>query len=88
MAWTIEYLSTAKRQLKKLDTKIATRIISFLGERIAKSGEPYALGSALVGEWSGYWHYRVGDYRIVCKIRDEALVVLVVKVAHRSDVYR
>jgi mRNA interferase RelE/StbE len=88
LAWTIEYLSTARKQLEKLDPKVSDRIVRFMGERIAKSGDPHALGSALTGEWAGHWRYRVGDYRVICKIKDEKLLVMVLEIGHRSDVYR
>lgn len=40
------------------------------------------------GAWTGHWRYRVGDYRLLCELRDGELVVLVLKVGHRREVYR
>jgi mRNA interferase RelE/StbE len=87
LAWTIEYLSATRKQLKKLDPQVSDRIVRFMRERIVTPGGPYAIGSALTGEWTGHWRYRVGDYRVICKIWDTKLVVMVVKVGHRRDVY-
>ena len=89
MAWTIELSSEVDRQLKKLDTQVGKRILKFLRDRVASADNPRAFGKALQGSRLGeFWRYRVGDYRLICKIEDHRLVVLVLRAAHRSDVYR
>ena len=89
MAWTIEFSDRAADQFRRLDKVVAKRIRKFLLERIADADSPRALGLALQGEqFSGLWRYRVGDYRLICEIRDKALVVLVVQIDHRREVYR
>ncbi len=89
MAWTIEFSSEAKRQLRKLGSEPARRIVAFLETRIATSENPRAIGAALQGATYGEFRkYRAGDYRIIAKIEDKRLVVLVVKVGDRKDVYR
>ena len=88
MAWTIDYLTSAKRELRKLDRQIANRIVDFLDHRIAVLENPRTLGTALVGSREQLWRYRVGDYRIICEIHDTRVVVLVVSIGHRSDIYR
>ena len=87
MAWIINIDERAKKELKKLGATAAKEILDYLSERIAPSENPRAYGAALRFDLSGYWKYRVGDYRIVCKIEDTALTVLVVHVGHRRDVY-
>lgn len=87
MAWRIEYTDTALRQLRKLDRTAAGRILDFLDDRVA-AGEPRATGKSLSGTLGTFWRYRIGDFRVVCDIRDEVLTVLVVRVGHRKDVYR
>jgi len=57
-------------------------------DRVAGSNNPRRVGAPLSGELSEYWRYRIGDYRMICEIRDEVLVVLALKVDHRSDIYR
>ena len=88
MVWTIEVSDTAKKQLAKLDRTEAKRITRFLGERVALQPDPRQLGDPLTGPLKGTWRYRVGDYRIICRIEDQMLIVLVLGVGHRSDVYR
>ena len=89
MAWTIIFSEVAKKNLAKMDAQIALRLTAFMRERVAKVENPRSLGQALQGsELSGLWRYRVGDYRIVCEIQDKRLVVLVLRVGHRREVYR
>lgn len=89
MAWTIRLADTARKQLAKLDPQIARRISKFLRVRLATADDPRSLGYALKGEELGdYWRYRVGDYRILCEIRDAELVILALAVGHRREIYR
>jgi addiction module toxin, RelE/StbE family len=89
LAWTIEFRAKAEKQLQRLGTRDAARIISFLEDRLAAHENPRELGTALKGHaLGGYWRYKVGDYRIICDIQDQRLVVLVVEVGHRRHVYR
>jgi len=87
MAWRVEFTSRAERELGRLDAPIRVRILKFLAERVAAAGNPRTLGKALTGSHAGTWRYRVGDYRILCRIEDDRLVVLVVDIGHRSSVY-
>lgn len=87
MAWKIEYADTALRQLKKLDRQIARRIVDFMENRIGSADDPRSSGKALAGMLAGLWRYRQGDWRILCEIQDEKVVVLVLGVGHRSKVY-
>ena len=88
MVWTIEYTDTAKKQLRKLDPASARRIADFLDERIAKSRNPRSSGRALTGPLGDFWHYRVGDFRLICSIHDGAVRVLVVSIGNRREIYR
>lgn len=88
MAWTIEFVPAARKELKKLGRAEAARIIGTLETRIATPGDPRELGSALGGEFGGLWRWRIGDYRVVARIEDERITILVVRVAHRREVYR
>jgi mRNA interferase RelE/StbE len=87
LPWTIKYLNATKKQLRRLDPKVRTRIFDFLDERIAESTDPHAIGDALTGVWKGHWRYRVGNYRVICAIRGNQLVIHVVRVGHRSSAY-
>ncbi len=88
MAWTVSFEPRALGELKKLDRSAQRRVVRFLEERIAGDHDPREFGKALTGDRVGLWRYRVGHYRIVCRIDDENLTVLVLRIAHRKDVYR
>jgi mRNA interferase RelE/StbE len=88
LAWTIEFVPAAAKELKKLGRAEAARIIGTLETRIATRNDPRELGSALGGELGGLWRWRIGDYRVVARIEDERITILVVRVAHRREVYR
>ena len=89
MAWRVELAESADRELGKLDAQPRKRILKFLDERVAKLDNPRSIGQALRGSKLGeFWKYRVGDYRLICKIEDKRLVVLVLRVGHRREIYR
>jgi mRNA interferase RelE/StbE len=88
LVWTIEFVPEVTRELKKLGRSEAARIIRTLEERIAVLDDPRSLGAPLVGEYAGYWRWRIGDYRVVARIEDARVVILVVRVGHRREVYR
>ena len=88
MAWSVEFRATAKRQLAKLDRQRQAAILDYIEDRIAPLDNPRNRGKPLIGDRKGLWRYRVGDYRILCELRDKELVVLVVVIAHRRQVYR
>ena len=78
---------TFKKQLKKLAAAISKRVLDYL-EQIELLDNPRSRGKALTSNLSGLWRYRVGDYRILCRIRDDKLIITVIEIAHRSTVYR
>lgn len=89
MAWKVELSSLAQKNLDQLDKQIARRVLSFLRERIIPLDDPRSIGEALKGSRLGeFWKYRVGDYRIICSIEDDALRILVVRIGNRREVYR
>lgn len=89
MAWQIEFDPDALKDLRKLDKPIQLRLIGFLRNRIAPLANPRDLGEALSGQRLGtYWKYRVGDWRIVCDILDQRIVVRVLRVGNGREVYR
>jgi mRNA interferase RelE/StbE len=89
MAYRVELSAEVARELGKLDRQQAKRILKFLQERVAKSDDPRSIGKALHGSRLGeFWKYRVGDYRFICKIEDDRLIVLVLRVGHRKEIYR
>ncbi|MBN9532784.1 MAG: type II toxin-antitoxin system RelE/ParE family toxin [Alphaproteobacteria bacterium] len=87
-AWTIELTETALDDLEYLSRTDRNRVLDFLFGRLQTWSNPRQTGHSLSGSLSGYWRYRVGDYRILCRIEDVRVVVVVVKVGHRREVYR
>jgi len=88
LAWTVEVSGFAERQLKKLDRPVRQRILDYLDDRIEGCKTPRHFGEPRKGGGGGLWRYRVGDYRVICQIRDDLLVVLALAVGHRREVYR
>lgn len=89
MAWRIELDPAAVRELDKIDPQIARRILAFLHGRVAELDDPRSIGEALKGSKLGeFWKYRVGDWRIIASIEDDALRILVVRIGNRREVYR
>lgn len=89
MVYKIELGPAADRELDKLDNQVTRRILKFLHERVAKLDDPRSVGEALAGSRLGeLWKYRVGDYRIIASIEDDRLLILVVRIGHRREVYR
>jgi mRNA interferase RelE/StbE len=85
--WTIEFDDRARRELRKLDPKIQREILRYLRERIGGSTDPKQFGKPLRMNLAGLWRYRVGDYRLICRLEENRLVVFVIKVGHRREVY-
>jgi mRNA interferase RelE/StbE len=87
MKFRVEYTKTAVKQLKKLDKQIATFILSFIEEKLIDCENPRLYGKALQGNRDDQWRYRVGDYRILAKIDDDVVIITVVEVGHRKEIY-
>lgn len=89
MSWRIEFEERALKELKKFDRQAALRLIDFLQHRVAELQDPRSIGAALTGsELGDFWKYRVGDYRIIARIEDHVLRILVLRLGHRKDVYK
>jgi mRNA interferase RelE/StbE len=87
LAWRIEFEAAALKELSKLDHAAQRDIRRFLRERLATDEDPMRFGDPLRKNLTGLWKYRVGAYRLICAIQGERLVVLVVRVGHRREVY-
>ena len=87
MTWIVEFDESAARELRKLDGQIQREILRYLRQRIATDEDPRRFGKALARELAGLWRYRVRDYRLICNIEDETITVLILRVAHRKQVY-
>ena len=85
MSYTIKFTPKAAKQVGKLDSAAAKRIRDFLEQKLSQLDNPRQLGKKLVNE--EFWRYRVGDYRILTNIDDDQILILIVEVAHRREVY-
>ncbi len=88
MAWTIEITGKAEKSLRKLDPQWQKAIYTFFENELYTNDNPRRKGKALTGNLAGLWRYRVGDYRILCHIDDSYLVILVLDIGHRKEIYR
>lgn len=87
MTWEIDYSETATKFLTKLDKQNAKRIVDFMSTRVSTLKDPRTLAKPLKGNLSSLWRYRVGDYRIICDIQDEQIMVSVLTIGHRKSIY-
>ncbi len=85
MTWKIKWEDFAVKQLRKLDKQAEKRIISYLKKIVL--GNPRKQGKPLTGDKSRFWRYRMGEYRIICRILDDELIVLIIAVGHRKEIY-
>lgn len=86
-SWSVRFNKTGQKCFEKLDTQIQRQIQKFLRERLLPAENPRLLGKPLSGNLSEFWSYRIADYRVICKIEDKELVILIVRVAHRRHMY-
>lgn len=87
LAWRIKFLETAEKQFEKLDRSTQRAINSYIVKRLATVEDPKRFGKPLLGNLKELWRYRIGDYRLICKIYDQELLILVVRIGHRREVY-
>lgn len=88
MTWTIEFERVAAKEFRKLDQHTQRRIRNFLQQRILATNNPRSAGKPLRGPYSELWRYRIGTFRVVAAIQDQQMIVLVVRVSHRREVYK
>jgi mRNA interferase RelE/StbE len=89
MAWRVELAVSAAKQLQKLDPQIAKRILTFLRDRVSALDDPRSIGEALRGkDFGDFWKYRVGDWRIIADLDDGTLLITVIRIGNRRDIYR
>ena len=87
MIYTVEYTSQAVKELKKLDQHTKSLIYGWIEKNLVGCCEPRIHGKDLTANRSGQWHYRVGDYRIIAEIDDDKIIILVLSIGHRKDIY-
>jgi mRNA interferase RelE/StbE len=88
LAWRIEFTPESSRAIRKLGRPDQHRIVAYLEALLVDCENPRQRGKGLTAQFSGFWRYRIGDYRVICKLKDEELIVIVVALGHRSSVYQ
>lgn len=88
MTYHVEFTARALKELKKLDRQTAALILGWIRKNLEGCDNPRAHGKGLTANRSGEWRYRVGDYRLLAEIQDEKLVILMLTVGHRSEIYK
>jgi mRNA interferase RelE/StbE len=88
MGWRVEFTDVALKSLKKLDKKIAAIIISYIEKNLTGQINPRATGRPLAGNNKGKWRYRIGSFRLLCKIEDYRVTIVVVQIGDRKDIYQ
>jgi mRNA interferase RelE/StbE len=88
MFWHLRYAPEAIRNLDSMDGQVSQRLVAYLNERVLLLEDPRMLGKALRGsKWGGCWRYRCGDYRIIVRLIDQEMVVMVLRAGNRKNVY-
>jgi mRNA interferase RelE/StbE len=89
LVWAVEFDEAAKKELAKLDRQVANRLLDFLKQRVINLKDPRSVGQALKGSKLGeFWKYRVGDFRIIASIQDQKMIILILRVGNRREIYR
>lgn len=88
MSYHVELTNTAKKQLKKMDRQTASILLGWMRKNLEGCENPRQHGKSLSANRSGQWRYRVGDYRLIAEIEDDRIVILILSIGHRSDVYK
>ena len=87
MKYRVVFTERAKKQLSKLDKSISALLLGWIEKNIEGCENPRIHGKGLLGNRSGQWRYRIGDYRAICEIIDDEIIVLVLEVGHRKHIY-
>ena len=85
--YKVQYTPQAIRQLRKLDLFVMRSIYAWIGKNLEECSNPRLHGKGLTANRSGQWRYRVNDYRLIAEIQDDVVVILIVRIAHRREVY-
>ncbi len=87
MSFSVEYTDRFGKEFKKLDKFTQKMIKAWIQKHIEGCDDPRASGKALTADKRGQWRYRIGDYRLICEIQDDKLIILALRIGHRSEVY-
>ena len=87
MKYTVQYTVGAIKNLKKLDKHTQALILGWIEKNLTNCENPRQHGKCLTANRSGQWRYRIGDYRLICEIEDDKIVILILSIGHRREIY-
>lgn len=87
MKYTVLFTETAKKQLKKMDKSVSSLIIGWIEKNLVNCENPRQHGKGLTANRTGQWRYRIGDYRVLSKIDDKNIIILIIEIGHRKEIY-
>ena len=85
--YRVAFTEKALKSLKKLDPNVSKMLLAWVRKNLEDCTDPRQHGKALVGDHSGQWRYRVGDYRLIAEIKDDEIIILVFNIEHRKNIY-
>ena len=88
MKYTVEYTKRAIKQLKKLDKQTSALLLGWIEKNLVDCDNPRQFGKGLTANRKGEWRYRIGDYRLVADIQDAKIIILILNIGHRRDIYK
>ncbi len=88
MSYTVEYSSNARKFIKKLDKYTKALLKNWINKNLEGCTNPFQHGKPLTADKKGLWRYRVGDYRLICDVRQDKVIIIIVEIGHRRDIYK
>ena len=88
LAWTVKFSTRAVKSLKRIDRPHQELILKFMTEKVAKNPDPISLAKKLSGNLGDFYRFRLGDYRIVCEVQNQELIILILQIGHRQNIYQ
>lgn len=85
--YRVAFTEKALKSLKKLDPNVSKMLLAWVRKNLEDCTDPRQHGKALVGDHSGQWRYRVGDYRLIAEIKDDEIIILLLNIGHRKNIY-
>ena len=85
--YNVEFTKKILKSLRKMDKHQAAIIMAWIQKNLVEGEDPRDHGKALVANHAGKWRYRIGDYRLIAHIDDEKIVILLLDIGHRRDIY-
>ena len=87
MKYTVMFTETAKKQLKKMDKSVSSLIIGWIEKNLVNCENPRQHGKGLTANRTGQWRYRIGDYRVLSEIDDKNIIILIIEIGNRKEIY-